>query len=52
VRWALFDVAADPDELVDVVAQHPEVLRALQARLYRWMTEDGSVVQNGFVVPR
>jgi arylsulfatase A-like enzyme len=51
VRWTLHDLAADPADLVDVAAQHPDVLADLQRRLYRWMTEDGSTVQAGFVVP-
>ncbi|MSP62951.1 MAG: hypothetical protein EXR72_21975 [Myxococcales bacterium] len=52
VRWSLHDLASDPAERIDVAAQHPDVLADLQKRLYRWMTEDGSVVQAGFVVPR
>jgi arylsulfatase A-like enzyme len=52
VRFALYDRAADPGELQDVAAAHPAELAALKADLYRWMEEDGSTVEAGFVVPR
>jgi hypothetical protein len=35
-RVALFDVAADPVELVDVSAAHPEVVERLREELQRW----------------
>ncbi len=50
VRWSLYDLAVDPNEQ-SPLAGAPELF-ALQAQLYRWMTEDGSAIENGFVVPR
>ena len=32
--------------------RRPSIAPVLQAKLYRWMTEDGAAVQAGFVVPR
>jgi arylsulfatase A-like enzyme len=51
VHLRLFDLVADPEERVDVASQHQDVVAALRPRLYRWMKEDGSVEQAGFVVP-
>ena len=34
--WELYDLAADPDEQVNVAEQHPEVLADLKARLLAW----------------
>jgi arylsulfatase A-like enzyme len=50
---SLYDLAADPDERVDVAAAHPEVVAELRAQLDRWMTSDGkTVMRGGFAVPR
>ena len=35
-RWQLFDVKADPGEQTDVAAQHPEVVKELDAAYDRW----------------
>jgi arylsulfatase len=35
-KWQLFDVSKDPGEQHDLVAQHPEVLRALEAAYDNW----------------
>ena len=42
-RYALFDLATDPDCRHDVADAHPHVVRELQRRLTEWM--DGSRVQ-------
>lgn len=39
VPWALFDLAADPGETVNVAARHPEELARLQAQLASWEGE-------------
>jgi arylsulfatase A-like enzyme len=53
VRWSLFDLAADPDERVDVLAAHSDVAAMLERKLYAWMLEDRRMsVRGGFVVPR
>ena len=36
----LFDVAADPAERRNVAAEHPEVLRSLQADLKSWLATE------------
>lgn len=51
VRWSLYDVRADTDERQDLAPSQPEVLAALQEKLFRWMMIDGSTVEAGFVVP-
>jgi len=33
----LFDLTRDPSELIDVTAEHGEVVRRLQARLTSWL---------------
>jgi arylsulfatase A-like enzyme len=35
----LYDLAADPSESQNVAAQHPEVVRAMQAKLDAWIAE-------------
>jgi arylsulfatase A-like enzyme len=51
-RWALFDVVLDPGETRDVAAERPELFQELRERLLALATRDGSVVENGLVVPR
>jgi arylsulfatase len=38
-KWELFDLAADPGEMTNVIDRHPEVAKALKAELDRWWTE-------------
>lgn len=38
-RWALFDLATDPGEKRDVAAQHPAVVKALEAEYEKWWAE-------------
>lgn len=53
VRWSLYDLAKDPDEITDVSAAHPDVLARLTKKLEDWMTADGhTVMRGGFAVPR
>jgi arylsulfatase A-like enzyme len=53
VRYRLYDLAADRDELTDVAAAHPEVVDELRARLIAWMTSDGRTeMRGGYAVPR
>lgn len=53
VLWSLYDLAADPDERTDVLAQHRDVAAALKQKLYAWMLEDTHMSLRGeFVVPR
>lgn len=52
VRFSLYDRAADPEERDEVSDRYPAELAALEAELYRWMQQDGSTVEAGFVVPR
>ena len=35
-KWQLFDVKADPGERHDVAAEHPEVVRRLEAAYDHW----------------
>lgn len=52
VRWSLYHVASDSDELDDVLAKYPDVAAALRRRLQEWMTSDGrTVLRGGFAVP-
>ena len=39
-RKQLFDEEKDPRELADVARQHPDVVKALSARLQKWMEEN------------
>ncbi len=38
-NWRLFDLAADPSEQRNLVAEHPEVVRRLRAEFVRWFEE-------------
>jgi arylsulfatase A-like enzyme len=42
-EWQLYDLQADPDELVDVSAAHPKVLADLQAKLLAWESKHNVV---------
>lgn len=42
-RWELFDVVADPGEVVDVARQHPELLSQMIRRWNRYADENGVV---------
>ncbi len=35
-RWALYDLQADPSEKTDMAAQHPEVVKTLDAEYDKW----------------
>lgn len=53
VRWSLYDVVADPDELHDVSAAHPDVVATLERELKAWMLGDARMTwRGGFLVPR
>lgn len=53
VRWSLYDVVADPDELHDVLGEHRDVAAALRRKLQAWMLSDARMTLRGdFVVPR
>lgn len=41
--YQLYDIAADPDELEDLSAAHPERVREMKAMLDRWMADDAAV---------
>jgi arylsulfatase A-like enzyme len=52
VRTFLYDVRRDPFCVTDVSARHPEVARALIARLTAWMRgEPGSIEVGPYVLP-
>ncbi|MBL8169886.1 MAG: arylsulfatase [Acidobacteria bacterium] len=38
-RWALYDLSVDPGEKTDVIAQHPDVVKQLEAEYDRWWAE-------------
>ena len=53
VKYLLIDTEADPNESLDVQAQHPDVLAKMKAELWAWMLRDPDMVErNGFLVPR
>lgn len=47
VRYSLFDVEKDRDELVNVAVDQPEVVSDLRALLEKWMTADGHTRMQG-----
>lgn len=52
-QWQLFDVKVDPGEKTDVAAQHPEVVRELEAAYDRWWTSvQPQLVNEDAVGPR
>jgi len=52
VRWILFDTVADPGEVVDVSAAHPDVVARLQGDLWSWMRQDSAMTERGgYLVP-
>jgi len=53
VRYELFDLKRDPEQLVDVAAQHPAVVRELRENLLAWMlSEPGVVMRRDFILPQ
>jgi len=48
----LFDLAADPREVADVAAAHPDVVAALTARLAAWAARAVRAAQNATADPR
>jgi arylsulfatase A-like enzyme len=53
VAYQLFDLDHDPDELTDVLRQHPAEASRLARQLWRWMLEDPRMKQDGaFLVPK
>jgi arylsulfatase A-like enzyme len=52
-RWSLHDVIADPDERIDVLDAHPDVVAPLRHELQAWMLGDARMTwRGGFLVPR
>ncbi len=55
-EWELYDLEADPDELTNVLDQHPEVAAELQAELLAWeqrvATRQREAVAGGWGDPR
>ncbi len=52
-KYMLWDTVADPAEVHDVAAEHPEIVTALKGALWQWMLEDTRMVdRGGFLVPR
>ena len=53
VKYMLYDVLADPGEVRDVAAEHPDVVSAMRAELWPWMLEDPRMIERGgYLVPR
>ena len=53
VKYILFDTVADPAEVSDVAASHPEEVARLRTQLWAWMLEDQAMEQrDGYLVPR
>ena len=53
VKYMLFDTVADPAEVSDVAASHPEELARLRTELWAWMLRDPAMEQrDGYLVPR
>ena len=38
-RWALYDLQSDPGETNDIAAQHPDIVKALDAEYDKWWAE-------------
>ena len=52
VRYQLFDLKKDPEQLVDVADQHPEVVKELRENLLAWMlAQPGVVMRRDFIIP-
>ena len=52
-KYMLWDTIADPAEVHDVAAEHPDVVASLKGALWQWMLEDTRMVERGgFLVPR
>ena len=43
-RWQLYDLAADPGELRDLSAAHPDVMTRLIAAWERYVRDNGVIV--------
>lgn len=53
VLYQLFDTAADPENLTDVSAAHPEVVSRLKGLLWPWMLQDPKMEERrGYLAPR
>jgi arylsulfatase A-like enzyme len=47
IEWRLYDVVADPRELHDVKADHPDVFERLRDQLFAWILEDPQLTRDG-----
>src|SRR5215468_4666422 len=45
-RWELYDVKADPGEKTDLAAQHPDVVKELDAAYDKWWAEALPLLEN------
>jgi arylsulfatase len=45
-RWALFDLSSDPGEKTDVAAQHPDVVKRMDAEYDKWWAEVMPMLDN------
>jgi arylsulfatase A-like enzyme len=45
-RWALYDLETDPGEKTDVAAQHPEVVKQMDAEYDKWWAEAQPMLDN------
>lgn len=51
-KFQLFDLSADPFELQDQAAFHPDVVKEMRAEYDRWFSDVGSTRPNNYVPPR
>jgi arylsulfatase A-like enzyme len=45
-RWALYDLQADPGEKTDVVSQHPDIVKQMDAEYDKWWAEAQPLLVN------
>ena len=50
-HWELYDLAADPGQLHDVIAKHPEISRQLETAYDQWWDEVQPMLVNEKVAP-
>lgn len=52
IRFELYDVQNDPQELNNIAEQNPKVVTAMKGRLFQWMSKDkNSFWRNNYLVP-
>ena len=52
VKYELYDLKKDPDQVKDLAGEQPKIIAALKKRLFKWMLGDkGTTLKGDFILP-